>query len=199
MGTESKKAIDANGVDSARALDAVKTLLRYIGEDPNRNGLLETPDRFCRALLEMTSGYRQNPEEILSTTFSTDSDGIVLLKDIEFSSLCEHHLLGFKGKVHIGYIPNNGKIVGLSKLARIVDTFANRLQVQERLTDQIAQAIQTHLKPSGVGVVIEASHSCMCMRGIKKQNSVMITSSMLGDFRTSHTTRAEFMALVKNM
>lgn len=191
-----KKAIGANNISAEKATEAVRTLLLYIGENPNREGLVDTPDRFCRALLEMTEGYHINPEEILSTTFESESDEMVLVKDIEFNSLCEHHLLSFSGKAHIAYIPTEGKIVGLSKLARIVDLYSQRLQVQERLTQQVANAINKFLKPQGVAVVFEGTHSCMCVRGVKKQNSTMITSSMHGQFRDSIASRNEFMSLV---
>lgn len=191
-----KKAVAANNVSAESATEAVRTLLRYVGESPDREGLEDTPDRFCRALLEMTEGYASSPEQILSTTFESDSDEMVLLKDIEFTSLCEHHLLSFTGKAHIAYIPSNGKIIGLSKLARIVDLYAHRLQVQERLTQQVANAIEQYLKPQGVAVVFEGLHSCMCVRGVRKQNSTMITSAMLGQFRNSLASRNEFMSFI---
>ncbi len=191
-----KKAVNANNISAEKATEAVRTLLQYIGEDPKREGLLETPDRFCRALLEMTEGYAMKPEEILSTTFESESDEMVLVKDIEYHSLCEHHLLSFSGKAHIAYIPSNGRIVGLSKLARIVEVYAQRLQVQERLTQQVANAINKFLKPQGVAVVFEGRHSCMCVRGVKKQNSLMITSAMHGQFRDSLASRNEFMSLI---
>ncbi len=191
-----KKAVNANNISAEKATEAVRTLLQYIGEDPKREGLLETPDRFCRALLEMTEGYSMKPEEILSTTFESESDEMVLVKDIEFHSLCEHHLLSFSGKAHIAYIPSNGRIVGLSKLARIVEVYAQRLQVQERLTQQVANAINKFLRPQGVAVVFEGRHSCMCVRGVKKQNSLMITSAMHGQFRDSLASRNEFMSLI---
>ena len=191
-----KKAVNANNISAEKATEAVRNLLQYIGEDPKREGLLETPDRFCRALLEMTEGYAMKPEEILSTTFESESDEMVLVKDIEYHSLCEHHLLSFSGKAHIAYIPSNGRIVGLSKLARIVEVYAQRLQVQERLTQQVANAINKFLKPQGVAVVFEGRHSCMCVRGVKKQNSLMITSAMHGQFRDSLASRNEFMSLI---
>lgn len=191
-----KKAVEANNVSAEAATEAVRTLLRYVGENPNREGLEDTPDRFCRALLEMTEGYSSSPEQILSTTFESDSDEMILLKDIEFTSLCEHHLLSFTGKAHIAYIPSNGKIVGLSKLARIVDLFSQRLQVQERLTQQVANAIDKYLKPQGVAVVFEGIHSCMCVRGVRKQHSTMLTSAMHGQFRDSLASRNEFMSLI---
>lgn len=193
----SRKASDAHGITSQQATDAVKTLLRYLGEDPTRDGLLETPDRFCRALLEMTEGYGLDAQQILSTTFESNSDENIILKDIDFSSMCEHHLLNFTGKVHIGYIPQDGRIVGLSKLARIVDVFAKRLQVQERMTEQIAKAINSALNPRGVAVVVEGVHSCMCVRGVNKHGATMMTSCMLGDFRDSHASRNEFLALLR--
>ncbi len=191
-----KKAIGANNISAEKATEAVRTLLLYIGENPNREGLIDTPDRFCRALIEMTEGYSTNPEEILSTTFESESDEMVLVKNIEFNSLCEHHLLSFAGKAHIAYIPTDGKIVGLSKLARIVDVFSQRLQVQERLTQQVANAINKYLRPQGVAVVFEGVHSCMCVRGVRKQNSTMITSAMHGQFRDSLASRNEFMSLI---
>ncbi|WGL60066.1 GTP cyclohydrolase I FolE [Pigmentibacter sp. JX0631] len=192
-----KKAVSANNISAEKATEAVRILLQYIGEDPNREGLKETPDRFCRALLEMTEGYSIQPEEILSTTFETDSDEMVLVRNIEFNSMCEHHLLSFSGVAHIAYIPSNGRIVGLSKLARIVDVYAQRLQVQERLTQQVANAINKYLKPQGVAVVFEGQHSCMCVRGVKKQSSHMITSAMHGQFRDSLASRNEFMSLIQ--
>lgn len=192
----SKHAPDANGVARSDAVKAVDTLLRYVGENPEREGLRETPDRFCRALLELTEGYKLNPEEVLTTTFESDTEEMVLLKDIEFTSVCEHHLLSFIGKAHVAYIPANGRIVGLSKLARVVDLYAQRLQVQERLTQQVAHAIQNCLKPHGVAVVFEGVHSCMCVRGVRKQNATMVTSTMLGAFRNSPSTRNEFLALI---
>lgn len=190
------KATDNNGVSAEDARQAVQTLLRYMGEDPERDGLVETPDRVCRAWVEMTEGYRINPAKVLSTTFEGSSDEMVVLRDIEFSSCCEHHLLNFNGKAHVAYLPSNGRIVGLSKLARIVDVFAKRLQVQERMTQQIADAIKTHLEPHGVAVVIEGRHSCMCVRGVRKQGATMVTSSLHGVFRENASTRAEFMSLI---
>ena len=197
MNSSFKKAVDANGISAQQARKAVDTLLRYIGENPARDGLHETPDRYCRALLEMTKGYSSTPEEILMTTFEAQIDEMVLLKNIEFSSICEHHLLNFTGKAHVAYLPSQGRIVGLSKLARIVDLFAQRLQVQERLTQQIAQTIQKNLSPHGVAVVIEGIHSCMCVRGVQKHHATMVTSSMIGYFKTSLATRNEFMQLIK--
>lgn len=192
------KAIDANGVTADEARNAVKTLLRYIGEDPKRDGLLDTPDRVCRAWIEMTEGYFQRPEDVLSVTFEGKSEEMVILKDIDFNSICEHHMLPFTGRAHVAYIPKGGRIVGLSKLARIVDVYSRRLQVQERMTEQIAEAIMESLQPAGVAVVVEGVHSCMCLRGVKKSNGAMITSSVHGDFRTCPMTRSEFMSLVRN-
>ena len=190
------KASDNNGVLAEEAREAVRTLLRYMGENPDRDGLLETPDRVCRAWVEMTEGYRVSPEKVLSTTFEGSSDEMVVLKDIEFTSCCEHHLLTFSGRAHVAYLPSQGRIVGLSKLARIVDVYAKRLQVQERMTEQIADAIKTNLNPHGVAVVIEGQHSCMCVRGVRKQGATMVTSSVHGIFRDNAATRAEFMSFI---
>lgn len=197
MSKETSKAPDANGISGDTARQAIRTLLQYIGEDHKRDGLLETPDRVCRAFLEMTEGYSQKPEDVLSVTFEGNSEEMVLLKDIDFNSCCEHHMLPFSGKAHVAYIPSGGRIVGLSKLARVVDVFAKRLQVQERMTEQISHAILDCLKPAGVAVVVKGVHSCMCVRGVRKQNGVMITSSVHGVFRTCPETRAEFMSLIR--
>jgi GTP cyclohydrolase IA len=191
-----QKAVSSNNVSAEEARQAVRTLLKYVGENPDRDGLVETPDRVARAFLEMTEGYHDSPEKILSTTFEGSSDEMVLLKDVEFSSMCEHHLLAFQGRAHVAYLPAGGRIVGLSKLARIVDCFAKRLQVQERMTQQIADAIGHHLKPAGVAVVIEGNHSCMCVRGVRKQGATMVTSTLHGVFRSDPSTRAEFMSLI---
>ena len=175
---------------------AVKTILKGIGEDPEREGLLETPDRVVRSYKELFAGYHQDPKEVLSKTFDNDGGSrMVLLKDIEFYSMCEHHMIPFTGKVHIGYFPTK-KIVGLSKLARLVECFSRRLQVQERLVSQIADAIETELEAKGVAVVIEAKHFCMCSRGVNKQDSVMITSAMRGHFLKAEP-RNEFLTLSK--
>lgn len=183
--------------DEQRAADAVRELLIAIGEDPDREGLKDTPARVARAYRELLVGMRQRPEEVLTTTFDLGHDEMILVKDIELWSMCEHHLVPFTGVVHIGYIPGDtGRITGLSKLARLVDVYARRPQVQERLTTQIAETLQGLLNPLGVGVVIEATHLCMTMRGAQKQNSVAVTSAMLGAFRNDRATRNEFLDLI---
>jgi len=180
--------------DQERAEAAVRELLFAVGEDPDRDGLLDTPARVARAYRELLSGMRIHPEEVLTTTFDLGHDEMILVKDIELWSMCEHHLLPFFGRAHVAYIPN-GKILGLSKVARIVDVFARRLQVQERMTDQIADAVMDVLQPTGVGVVIEAAHFCMMMRGVEKQNSRTVTSALRGIFRDDSKTRVEFLRL----
>ena len=176
----------------------IRLLLRLIGEDPNREGLRRTPLRVKQALQYLTSGYRQDPAKILKRSFTeVKHDEMVIVKEIDFFSLCEHHLLPFFGKCHIAYVPDK-KIIGLSKIPRLVDAFAHRLQVQERLTTQIAEAINAHIHPLGVACVIEASHLCMMMRGVQKQNARAVTSSMLGAFRSSEKTRAEFLTLIRS-
>jgi GTP cyclohydrolase IA len=175
----------------------VRKMLVHIGEDPDREGLRRTPERFEKALRFLTSGYRQDAEKILNgAMFSVCYDEMVVVKDIEVYSLCEHHLLPFFGKCHVAYLPNK-KVVGLSKIARLVNMYARRLQIQERLTSQIAEAINQKLSPQGVGVIIEARHLCMVMRGVEKQNSMAVSSAMLGAFRESKQTRDEFLALVR--
>ena len=175
----------------------VRNLLLRIGEDPEREGLLKTPERVAKSLAFLTSGYSRKLEEVVNgAIFEAESDDMVIVRDIEFFSLCEHHLLPFFGKCHVGYLPN-GKIIGVSKIARIVDMFARRLQIQERLTREISQAISQTLGCTGVGVVIEAQHLCMQMRGVEKQHSVMTTSSMLGSFRRELATRNEFTRLIR--
>ena len=175
-----------------------RMILEGIGEDPNREGLVKTPGRVDRALRFLTRGYGQSLEEgVNGALFEAESDDMVIVRDIEFYSLCEHHLLPFFGKCHIGYIPK-GQIFGVSKLARLVDMFARRLQIQERLCQQIAQAIFSTIHPQGVGVVMEAQHLCMLMRGVQKQNSIMTTSTMLGSFRKEQATRMEFLNLIQN-
>lgn len=175
----------------------VSQFFKLIGEDPNREGLIKTPARVEKAWKFITQGYQQNAKEIVNGAIFEDekNNNMVIVKDIELYSLCEHHLLPFYGRAHVGYIPN-GKIIGLSKIPRLVDMFARRLQVQERLTTQIAQIIQEFLDPAGVGVVIEAKHLCSMMRGVEKQNSEMVTSAMYGEFHDSAETRAEFLSLI---
>ena len=183
---------------TADPAENVKRLLQFIGEDPARNGLLDTPRRVVKALGEMTVGYKQDPIKILARVFGEDHDELVTLDHIEFVSLCEHHMMAFMGQAHVGYIPRPGNgVVGISKLARLVDCFARRLQVQERMTRQIAEAIQEGLDPLGVAVVVEARHSCVCARGVGKQSSVMRTSSMTGVFRDKPEARAEFMEIIR--
>src|SRR5438270_8362809 len=174
----------------------VRQLLIELGEDENREGLLKTPSRVARALTFLTYGYRSNVQEVVNQAlFTQTTGGMVIVKDIELYSLCEHHLLPFYGRCHIGYIPN-GKVFGVSKLARLVDVFARRLQLQERLTEQISQVIMESIDAKGCGVMIEARHLCMMMRGVEKQNSIMLTSSVLGVFRDHLATREEFLTLV---
>jgi GTP cyclohydrolase I len=183
------------GVDHARLRKAVREMLAAIGEDPDREGLRETPDRVARMYAEVFAGLRTDPAIFLQKTFTQKHDEMVLVKDIEFASMCEHHLLPFSGKAHIAYLPN-GRIVGLSKLARVVDAVARRPQVQERMTEEIADLVMTHLKARGVGVIVEAAHSCMSVRGVRKPAAMTITSSMRGGFLDHPPTRAELMSLV---
>ncbi len=183
--------------DTKDIRDHVRAILAGLGENPDREGLLKTPERVEKSLRFLTQGYHQDAETLLNgALFSVCYDEMVVVKDIECFSICEHHLLPFFGKAHVAYIPD-GKVIGLSKLPRLVDMFARRLQVQERLTVQIAQSIQENVQPRGVGVVIEAMHLCMIMRGVEKQNSVAVTSCMLGAFRDQRETREEFLALIK--
>jgi len=173
-----------------------KNLLSEIGEDPEREGLLDTPERAAQAMKFLTRGYRQKLEDIINDAiFTVEDNHMIIVKDIELYSLCEHHMLPFFGKCHIGYIPE-GKVLGVSKLARIVDLFARRLQIQERLTNEVARTLMDTVAPEGVGVVIEAQHLCMMMRGVEKQNSYMVTSAMLGSFRKDASTRNEFLKLI---
>ena len=177
--------------------DAVRALLAGVGEEPDREGLEKTPERVEKSLRFLTSGYGQDPKALINEAlFTVTYDEMVLVKDIDVFSLCEHHLLPFYGKAHVAYIPN-GRVVGLSKIPRLVDMFARRLQVQERLTVQIAETIRDAIQPRGVGVVIEAVHFCMMMRGVEKQSSVAVTSCMLGGFRDRQATREEFLELIR--
>lgn len=174
----------------------IRRIIALLGEDPSREGLRRTPERFEKALRFLTSGYRQDPETILNgAMFSVCYDEMVVVKDIEIYSLCEHHLLPFFGRCHVAYIPSK-KVIGLSKIARLVNMYARRMQIQERLTNQVAKAIEEKLSPHGVGVIIEARHLCMVMRGVEKQQSSAVTSAMLGAFRENKQTRDEFLALV---
>jgi GTP cyclohydrolase IA len=174
----------------------MREIIRLVGEDPDREGLRKTPQRFEKALKFLTSGYHQNVDHILNgATFSVTYDEMVVVKDIEFFSLCEHHVLPFFGKAHVAYLPSN-KVLGLSKIARLVNMFARRLQIQERMTCQIAKAIEEKIAPQGVGVIIEARHLCMQMRGVEKQHGSAVTSAMLGAFRHNKQTRDEFLSLV---
>jgi GTP cyclohydrolase IA len=187
-----------NGPEQGAIAALVRQMIAQLGEDPTREGLRRTPERFEKALRYLTSGYRQDPEKILNgAMFSVCYDEMVVVKDIEVYSLCEHHLLPFFGKCHVAYIPNK-KVVGLSKIARLVNMYARRLQIQERLTSQIAQAIEEKLSPQGVGVIVEARHLCMVMRGVEKQHSAAMTSAMLGVFRENKQTRDEFLALIRS-
>jgi GTP cyclohydrolase IA len=181
-----------------RIAERVREILGDLGEDPERDGLKRTPERFEKALRFLTNGYKQDPATLLNgAMFDVAYDEMVVVKDIELYSLCEHHLLPFFGRCHVAYLPDK-KVVGLSKVARLVDMFARRLQIQERLTSQIANAIQDQLHPQGVGVIIEARHLCMVMRGVEKQNSTTTTSAMLGASRENKQTRDEFLALVNS-
>jgi GTP cyclohydrolase IA len=184
------------GSEQGNMAEMVRSMLTMIGEDPQREGLRHTPERFERALRYLTSGYRQDPQKILNNAmFSVGYDQMVVVKDIELFSLCEHHMLPFLGRCHVAYLPDK-KVVGLSKIPRLVNMFSRRLQIQERLTSQIAEAIQNSIQPLGVGVVIEARHLCMIMRGVEKQRSEAVTSAMLGAFRENLQTREEFLSLI---
>jgi GTP cyclohydrolase IA len=178
--------------------DLVRKMIALVGEDPNREGLRKTPERYEKALKFLTSGYNQNVDSVLNgATFSVHYDEMVVVKDIEFFSLCEHHLLPFFGKAHVAYLPSK-RVLGLSKIARLVNMFARRLQIQERMTFQIAQSIEEKISPEGVGVIIEARHLCMQMRGVEKQHGQAVTSAMLGSFRHNKQTRDEFLSLVRS-
>ena len=190
-----KDTIETPTLTGASFEDLAREILVRMGEQPDRDGLRQTPQRYVKALKDLTKGYQEDPEQIIrGALFEVDYDEMVIVKDIEMFSLCEHHVLPFFGKVHIAYIPK-GRVIGLSKVARLVEVFARRLQVQERLTVQIAETIQKVLQPLGVGVVIEARHLCMMMRGVEKQHSATVTSSMLGAFRAQQT-RQEFLSLI---
>jgi len=193
--SRNRTGLDKKNLD--RIANAYRELLDALGEDLDREGLRRTPDRAALALEFLTQGYRQDLEEIInSAVFESTASEIILVKDIELYSLCEHHLLPFIGRAHVAYIPS-GKVIGLSKVARIVDVFARRLQIQENLTTQIAESLMRCLEPSGVAVVVEAKHLCMMMRGVEKQNSVMKTSCLLGVFKEDARTRSEFLSLLK--
>jgi GTP cyclohydrolase I len=182
---------------SASFEELVREMLVRLGEDPQREGLLRTPERVQKAMEFLTRGYSEDPETLLKNAlFTVNYDEMVIVKDVEMFSLCEHHMLPFFGKVHVAYIPN-GKVIGLSKIPRLIEIFSRRLQIQERLTTQIAEIIQKVIQPQGVGVVIEARHLCMMMRGVEKQHSAAVTSSMLGCFREEHETRTEFLSLIR--
>ncbi len=175
----------------------VESMLKELGEQPARDGLQDTPRRVAKAMRFFTSGYQQDPKELLNDAlFDVEYDEMVLVRDIDFYSLCEHHMVPFFGKVHVGYIPNK-KVVGLSKIARIVEMFARRLQVQERLSMQVAEVLEEVLQPRGVGVVVEAKHLCMMMRGVEQQNSFAVTSSLRGEFESDSKTRSEFLELIR--
>jgi GTP cyclohydrolase I len=184
----------ATSMQAAQA--AVRTLISWLGEDPNREGLRDTPARVARAMREMTSGYRDRPGAILARRFAEDSDEMIVVRGISFQSLCEHHLLPFHGRAHVAYLPGpSGGVVGLSKLARLVECYARRLQVQERMTRQIARDIMEHLEARGAAVLIEASHACMINRGVRQPASMMVTSAVLGSFRDDARARSEFFSL----
>ncbi len=196
--TPAQRAADAAHVELGQATlqQIYSELLHRIGEDPSRNGLVRTPERMEKAMTFLTRGYNQTVEGVLhDALFDVDYDEMVIVKDIEFYSLCEHHLLPFFGKAHVAYLPD-GKVIGLSKIARIVDLFSRRLQVQERLTQQIAEAVNEAVHPQGVGVVLEGQHLCMMMRGVEKQHSETVTSSMFGVFKSQQQTRNEFLSLI---
>jgi len=194
----SQQELNTNVALNAASMQQIYVeLLKRMGEDPTRDGLVRTPERMEKSTAFLTQGYNQKVEDVLhDALFDVDYDEMVIVKDIEFYSQCEHHLIPFFGKAHVAYVPN-GKVIGLSKIPRIVDVFARRLQVQERLTQQVAEAIDDAIKPQGVGVVLEASHLCMMMRGVQKQHSSTVTSAMLGVFKTQVQTRNEFLTLIR--
>ncbi|MEP6642946.1 MAG: GTP cyclohydrolase I FolE [Acidobacteriaceae bacterium] len=190
--------VDPATLTSASLEELVREMIVRLGEDPAREGLVRTPNRVQRSWEHLTRGYKEDPEAMLKDAlFSVNYDEMVIVKDVEMFSLCEHHMLPFFGKVHVAYIPN-GKVIGLSKIPRLIEIFSRRLQIQERLTTQIAETIQNVIEPQGVGVVIEARHLCMMMRGVEKQHSATVTSSMLGCFREEQETRTEFLSLIRN-
>jgi GTP cyclohydrolase IA len=192
-----KPTTEPSTLTSASFEDLVQEMIVRLGEDPKREGLLLTPERVRKSMQFLTRGYTEDPETLLKgALFTVSYDEMVIVKDIEMFSLCEHHMLPFFGKVHVAYIPN-GKVIGLSKLPRLIELFSRRLQIQERLTTQIAETIQKVIEPQGVGVVIEARHLCMMMRGVEKQHSAAVTSSMLGCFRHENETRQEFLSLIR--
>ena len=192
-----KSTTELPTLTSASYEELVREMIIRLGEDPDREGLSRTPERVEKAMHFLVKGYKDDPEALLrEALFTVSYDEMVIVKDIEMFSLCEHHLLPFFGKVHVAYIPN-GKVIGLSKIPRLIEAFSRRLQIQERLTTQIAEAIQNTIEPQGVGVVIEARHLCMMMRGVEKQHSSAVTSSMLGSFRTEEETRTEFLSLIR--
>jgi GTP cyclohydrolase IA len=192
-----KPTIQPTTLTSASYGELMREILVRLGEDPDREGLRRTPERVQKAYEFLTRGYKEDPEALLrKALFTVTYDEMVIVKDIEMFSLCEHHMLPFFGKVHVAYIPN-GKVIGLSKIPRLIEIFSRRLQIQERLTTQIAETIQRTIEPQGVGVVIEARHLCMMMRGVEKQHSAAVTSSMLGCFREEQETRTEFLSLIR--
>jgi GTP cyclohydrolase IA len=192
-----KPPVEPATLTSASFEDLVKEMIVRLGEDPEREGLVRTPERVHKAYEHLTRGYREDPQALLKKAlFTVTYDEMVIVKDVEMFSLCEHHMLPFFGKVHVAYIPN-GKVIGLSKIPRLIEIFSRRLQIQERLTTQIAETIQQAIEPQGVGVVIEARHLCMMMRGVEKQHSAAVTSSMLGCFRHEQETRTEFLSLIR--
>ena len=187
-----------HNLNQCKLEELLREMLVRLGEDPAREGLVRTPSRVHRAFEFLTKGYKEDPDALLKKAlFTVTYDEMVIVKDVEMFSLCEHHLLPFFGKVHVAYIPN-GKVIGLSKIPRLIEIFSRRLQIQERLTTQIAETIQKAIEPQGVGVVIEARHLCMMMRGVEKQHSAAVTSSMLGSFRQEQETRTEFLSLIRN-
>ena len=196
-GSAPNKAIKRRGPSQAQAEAAVRTLIEWAGDDPDREGLIDTPERVARAYKEFFAGYTEDPVVLLTTTFkeTADYEEMIVMRDIRLESHCEHHIVPILGRAHIGYLPSD-RVVGISKLARVVEVFAKRLQIQETLTAQIANTIQKVLEPRGVGVVIEAAHQCMTTRGVRKPGVSMVTSRMLGSFRDDPTTRREFLAII---